>query len=59
MVNNIIIIALCVVLFTISIKCFKDIFFILYLNVLVLPSNTFFSLKFIFFVIITLLYGGI
>ena len=59
MVGNIIIIALYVVFFIIFIKCFKDIFFILYLNVLVLLLNTFFLLKCMSLVIITLLYGGI
>ena len=43
----------------ISIKYFKDIFFILYLSILVLPLNTFSLLKCISLVIITLLYGGI
>ena len=59
MVGSIVIIALRVVLFIIFIKYFKDIFFISHLNVLVLPSNTFSLLKCIFFIIITLLYGGI
>ena len=58
-VGNVIIIALCMALFIIFIKYFKDIFFILYLNVLVLPSNTFSLLKCISFVIIILLYRGI
>ena len=31
--------------FTIFIKYFKDIFFILYLNILVLPLDTFFFVK--------------
>ena len=47
------------VFFTIFTKCFKDIFFILYLSVLVLPLNIFSLLKCISFVIIILLYGGI
>ena len=59
MVGNIIIITLCMVFFTIFIKCFKDIFFILYLSISVLPLNTFFLLKYISLIIITLLYGGI
>ena len=45
--------------FTTFIKYFKDIFFMLYLSISVLPLNIFFSLKYIFFVIIILLYGGI
>ena len=59
MVGSVINIALRVVFFTIFVKCFKDIFFTLYLNVLVLPSNIFSLLKYMSFVIITLLYGGI
>ena len=58
-VGNVIIIALCVVFFTIFAKCFKDIFFMSYLSVLVLPLNTFSLLKCMSFVIIILLYGGI
>ena len=59
MVGNVVVIALRVVFFTIFIKCFKDIFFMLYLSVLVLLLNTFFLLKCMSFVIIILLYGGI
>ena len=59
MVGNIIIIALYMVFFTIFIKYFKDIFFILYLSVLVLPLNTFSLLKYTSLIIIILLYGGI
>ena len=59
MVNNIIIIALYVVFFIIFTKCFKDIFFTLYLSILVLLSNIFSLLKYIFFIIIILFYGGI
>ena len=47
------------VFFIIFTKCFKDIFFMLYLSILVLLSNTFSLLKYIFLVIIILLYGGI
>ena len=47
------------VFLTIFTKYFKDIFFILYLSISVLPLNTFSLLKYISFVIITLLYGGI
>ena len=59
MVGNIIIIVLRVVFFTIFIKCFKNIFFTLYLSISVLPSNIFSLLKCMSLVIITLLYGGI
>ena len=59
MVGSTVIIALYVVLFIIFIKCFKDIFFISHLSISVLPLNIFFLLKYIFFIIITLLYGGI
>ena len=59
MIGNIIIIALYMVFFMTFVKYFKDIFFILYLSILVLPSNTFSLLKCISFVIIILLYGGI
>ena len=59
MVGNIIIIVLYMVFFTIFVKCFKNIFFILYLSILVLPLNTSFLLKCISFIIIILLYGGI
>ena len=45
--------------FTTFTKYFKDIFFILYLSVSVLPLNISSSLKYISFVIIILLYGGI
>ena len=58
MVSNIVIVALCVVFFIIFIKCFKDIFFILYLSILVLLLNIFF-IKVYVLVIIVLLYGGI
>ena len=58
MVNNIIIVVLRMVFFTIFTKCSKDIFFTLYLSVLVLLLNTFSLLKCVFFIIITLLYGG-
>ena len=58
-IGNVIIVALYVVFFTIFVKYFKDIFFMLYLSVLVLPLNTFSSLKCTSFVIIILLYGGI
>ena len=44
-ISNIIIMALRVALFTIFAKCSKDIFFILYLSILVLLSNTFSLLK--------------
>ena len=44
---------------TIFTKYSKDIFFISYLNVYVLLSNTFSLLKYTSFIIITLLYGGI
>ena len=59
MVSNVVIIALRVVFFTIFIKYFKDIFFILYLSVLVLLLNIFSSLKYTSFIIIILLYRGI
>ena len=58
-VSNTVIIALRVVFLTIFTKYSKDIFFILYLNILMLPSNTFFLLKCTSFVIIILLYKGI
>ena len=58
-VGNAIIITLYVVFLTIFTKYFKDIFFILYLSISVLPSNTFFLLKCISLIIIILLYGGI
>ena len=58
-INNIIIITLRVVFFIIFIKYFKDIFFILYLSISVLPSNTFSLLKCTSFIIIILLYRGI
>ena len=59
MVGNVIVVALRVVFFTIFIKYFKDIFFILHLSILVLPLNIFSLLKYISFIIIILLYGGI
>ena len=43
----------------IFIKYFKDIFFILYLSVSVLPLNISSLLKYTSFIIITLLYKGI
>ena len=57
MVGNIVIIVLRVVFFTIFIKCFKDIFFILYFSILVLPLNVFSSLKCTSFIMIILLYA--
>ena len=59
MIGSAIIVILRMVFFMIFIKCFKDIFFILHLSVLVLPSNTFSLLKCTFFIIIILLYRGI
>ena len=59
MFSNIIIVIIRVAFFTISAKYSKDIFFILYLSILVLPSNTYSLLKYTSFVIITLLYKGI
>ena len=59
MINNTIIVTLRIVFFTISTKCFKDIFFISHLSISVLLSNTSSLLKYISFVIIILLYGGI
>ena len=59
MVNNIIIITLRIILFIIFTKYFKNIFFILYLNISVLLLNTFSLLKYISFIIIILLYRGI
>ena len=59
MVGNVIVITLRVAYFTIFIKCFKDIFFILHLSVLVLPLNIFSLLKCTSLIIIILLYGGI
>ena len=56
-VNNIIIVTQCMAFFIIFTKYSKDIFFILYLSVLVLALNTFSLLKYISFVIIILLYG--
>ena len=58
-VGNIIIIALRIIFFMIFIKCFKDIFFILYLSISVLLLNISSSLKCISLVIITLSYRGI
>ena len=58
-VGNAVIIALRVVFFTIFIKCFKNIFFILYLSILILPLNTFSLLKCTSLIIIILLYKGI
>ena len=58
-VGSTVIITLRMAFFTIFTKCFKDIFFILYLNVLVLSLNTFSLLKYTSFIIIILLYGGI
>ena len=59
MISSIIIITLRMAFFTISTKYSKDIFFILYLSISVLLSNTFSLLKYISFIIITLLYKGI
>ena len=59
MVGSIIIVILRMVFFIIFTKCFKDIFFMLYLNVLVLLLNIFSLLKCMSFVIIILLYKGI
>ena len=58
-VGNAIIVTLRIVFFTIFIKYFKDIVFILHLNISVLLLNTSSSLKCISFVIIILLYRGI
>ena len=58
-INNVIIITLYMVFFIIFIKCFKDIFFILYLSILVLLLNISSLLKCISFIIIILLYRGI
>ena len=46
-------------LFIISTKYFKNIFFILYLNISVLSLNIFSLLKYTSFIIIILLYKGI
>ena len=59
MVNNAIIIALCVVFFTTFTKYSKDIFFISYLSTSVLLLNISSLLKYISLVIIFLLYKGI
>ena len=59
MVSNTIVITVHMVIFTIFTKYSKDIFFTMLLSILVLPLNTFSLLKYISFIIITLLYGGI
>ena len=59
MVGNIVIVAVYVAFFTISVEYFKKIFFMLHLRDSVLPLNIFSLLKCMSLVIITLLYGGI
>ena len=53
------IVTLCVAFFMTFTKCSRNIFFILYLIISVLPLNTFSLLKYASFVIIILLYRGI